>query len=693
MRIRTKLIAVFLATASVAFLSVLCVMVLSMRSDAVRNFEENSSQLLIRINDSITQFFISNMQVADYVSKNPLVMQAMGKVPTYVDTQKPTLVPRKDMTPEAQAVDMFLEGLLASHKEIDDIYIGFKDGTYLETPVNTWPAGHDPRKRPWYNPTITASAPVLVSNSYLTQQGVPVCAVNAKIRSASGELIGVLGLDIPLKGLVSKASGIKLGTTGYMMLIENTGLILADPKHPDVISKNIQSGVIPALKDLMRLNNSTIRATIDGSEKFVTVVNGYNNWKVVAVMDAAEVFAPTYTMLLNIFMVGSAAMLLLITMSLLLARNICHPINVVVEAANRIAGGDLKALPEHTNFSGEMGEMHRALQHMVSNLASSLSTAEAKSEEARQQTEKAKMALTAAEEAREAAENARRDGMLAAAERLESSTGVINKTSTELEDCVAQSEQGATRQAARIAETATAMEQMNSTVMEVARNAGTAADMTAQARTRAEEGAKLMDSMAQSMHKVEKDSLALKQDMGVLGQHAQSINQIMGVISDIADQTNLLALNAAIEAARAGDAGRGFAVVADEVRKLAEKTMASTTDVSNAIKAIQKSTEASIRQVDTAATNIAEATSLAGTAEQALTEIVGMVELAADQVRTIATAAEEQSASSEEINRSITEVSSIASNNAAIMKKAAEDVRILSRQANELDGLLSNMKQ
>lgn len=76
--------------------------------------------------------------------------------------------------------------------------------------------------------------------------------------------------------------------------------------------------------------------------------------------------------------------------------------------------------------------------------------------------------------------------------------------------------------------------------------------------------------------------------MDVLSGHAQAINEIMTVISDIADQTNLLALNAAIEAARAGDAGRGFAVVADEVRKLAEKTMVSTLEVGKAIHAIRK---------------------------------------------------------------------------------------------------------
>ena len=135
----------------------------------------------------------------------------------------------------------------------------------------------------------------------------------------------------------------------------------------------------------------------------------------------------------------------------------------------------------------------------------------------------------------------------------------------------------------------------------------------------------------------------------------------MGVISDIADQTNLLALNAAIEAARAGDAGRGFAVVADEVRKLAEKTAHATTEVRTAISGIQGGTNTAAAQMDAAADRVAAAVVLAQRSGEALSEIVDMVELAGDQVRSIATAAEQQSATSEEINRAVSSISVIAS--------------------------------
>ena len=167
----------------------------------------------------------------------------------------------------------------------------------------------------------------------------------------------------------------------------------------------------------------------------------------------------------------------------------------------------------------------------------------------------------------------------------------------------------------------------------------------------------------------------------------------MNVINDIADQTNLLALNAAIEAARAGDAGRGFAVVADEVRKLAEKTMGATKEVGDSIKAIQDLARTNVTGMDGAVNAIDGAARLSGSSGELLQQIVTMAHDAAGQVQAIATAAEEQSAASEQITRSVEEIDRIARENGTLVNATNTDLRNLADQAAELRRLIEGMKK
>ena len=355
--------------------------------------------------------------------------------------------------------------------------------------------------------------------------------------------------------------------------------------------------------------------------------------------------------------------------------------------ARSVAAGNLELKAE-----GRPVGVYNDILSMVDNLKKNIEAAHQESDRARAESERARVAMGQAETAGREAQ-AKTETMLKAADRLEEVVGIVSSASEELSAQVEQSERGAAEQAARMGEMATAMEEMNSTVLEVARNAGEASDASARTRQRAENGAQVVNRVVESIRKVQQQSMALKADMGTLGEHAQSISEIMGVISDIADQTNLLALNAAIEAARAGEAGRGFAVVADEVRKLAEKTMASTTDVGNAIKAIQQSADKNIRQVDAAVLDIETSTQLAVESGESLQEIVTMVDTSADQVRAIATASEQQSSTSEEINRAVSQVNNIAAETARAMQEAAHAVSDLAGQAQVLTRLIDEMKR
>jgi methyl-accepting chemotaxis protein len=263
----------------------------------------------------------------------------------------------------------------------------------------------------------------------------------------------------------------------------------------------------------------------------------------------------------------------------------------------------------------------------------------------------------------------------------------------QLRDQVTGASQGVGLQQMRTAEVATAIDQMNATILEVARNASSASQAASQTETTVSDGARIVGEVIQVMDQVNTKADQLKTEMGALGSQAEGIGRIMAVINDIADQTNLLALNAAIEAARAGSAGRGFAVVADEVRKLAEKTMQATSEVSQYIRAIQDSTRASIQSTDGTAQVIGQATELSRAANESLAAILRLIGATNDQIRAIATATEEQSAASEQIGRSTNEVNSIAEDTVRVMRDFETGVANLRSMAMELDQAMEQMQQ
>ncbi|WP_319779259.1 bacteriohemerythrin [Maridesulfovibrio sp.] len=272
--------------------------------------------------------------------------------------------------------------------------------------------------------------------------------------------------------------------------------------------------------------------------------------------------------------------------------------------------------------------------------------------------------------------------------------GISGKLFAGIEELSAQVNQvnsGMELQRDRITETATAMEEMNSTVLEVAQNAGLAASSSAQSKDNAVHGAQGVFEAIQSFEQIKETILNLKETMGTLGEQADNIGQIMTVITDIADQTNLLALNAAIEAARAGEAGRGFAVVADEVRKLAEKTMDATKGVGEAVSKIQDNARENIAAVESAAEDIVNSTEAAAKSGELMEAIVGIVDETNTQVESIAAASEEQSAASEEINMAISDVARVASETSEGMSASAHALNEIASVVEELDSIVQGI--
>ncbi|HML53241.1 MAG TPA: methyl-accepting chemotaxis protein [Solidesulfovibrio magneticus] len=246
---------------------------------------------------------------------------------------------------------------------------------------------------------------------------------------------------------------------------------------------------------------------------------------------------------------------------------------------------------------------------------------------------------------------------------------------------------GAVAQTKRVGEVVVSMGQVSASVEEVAVNAAKAARLAEDAQEKARDGAAVVSDSVAAIGTVQELSEALKESLGHLGGQAEAIGRIMGVISDIADQTNLLALNAAIEAARAGEAGRGFAVVADEVRKLAEKTMAATKEVGQAVERIQSGVGTSINGMDGAASAVRHAAGLVTLSGQALEGIVPLVEETSRQVERIALAAVEQSTANAAINDHIHEVDVVSRETASGVEGSKQASAALAAMARDLKEL------
>ena len=516
---------------------------------------------------------------------------------------------------------------------------------------------------------------------------------------------GVALVDMSLEKLDKLITSIEVYQSGYAGLLNDQGLVVAH-KDKTLEKKN--------LFEINRFNNPEgIRKAFSAGKPFVEEVDtkegrvfryyqpipirgSSQHWYLAVIAPMDEVLAQANSISRMTIALCVATLVVLLVVIFLLIRSSVKPINYLARTAEIIADGNLEQPIEDERFGGEVKMLSTSLKKMIASLVEGIKKAEALSASAQEESRKAQEAMTQAEAASKEAQ-AKTQTMLTAADKLEEVGNVVSSASSELSAQIEQSDRGAAESAQRLSEAATAMNEMNATVQEVAQNAGSASAASADTKEKAEAGAQVVEKAVRSIEQVHQMSLELKDDMTQLNEHAQDITRIMGVISDIADQTNLLALNAAIEAARAGEAGRGFAVVADEVRKLAEKTMASTNDVGNAIKAIQESTAKSMTGVDNAVERIGEATELASQSGAALQEIVATVEATGDQVNAIATASEEQSAASEEINQSINQsiiqVNDMSRQTAEAMAEAARAVSDLAAQAQGLTELIEAMKK
>jgi methyl-accepting chemotaxis protein len=354
--------------------------------------------------------------------------------------------------------------------------------------------------------------------------------------------------------------------------------------------------------------------------------------------------------LVMMLVIAGLAMVLGVLVAFLITRSITVPLSQAVEAAQRVAEGDLTV-----KLDPDKGERCETTQLLV-------------------------------------AIKGMCDRLHLVISQVTASTAQLASAAEEMSAITVEASEGVKRQQSETDLVATAMTEMTATVQEVARNTAQAADAAQRAAHESHTGqavvnqtVEAIDHLAGEVERVAGVIHTLKADSGNIG-------MVLDVIRNIAEQTNLLALNAAIEAARAGDQGRGFAVVADEVRTLASRTQKSTQEIQDMIQRLQGSAQQAVEAMHSSQTRAKESVAQAAKAGTSLSSITTAVATISDMNLQIASAAEEQSGVAEEMNRNIIAIRDVAEQTAKGATQTATASEEMSRLASELQMLVSQFK-
>ena len=343
-----------------------------------------------------------------------------------------------------------------------------------------------------------------------------------------------------------------------------------------------------------------------------------------------------------------ATVLLSALFAFIIVRSITGPIVPLISVARKIADGDLNVQIDYTS-SDEIGQLSDSFRFMTQNLRNIIG----------------QVASTSTQVA-------------AAANQLHSTAEHIAT--------------GAEEVAAQAGTVATAGEEMSATSGDIAQNCQMAAEGAQRALQTASEGAAVVERTVAVMGQIASKVMESANTVESLGARSDQIGAIIGTIEDIADQTNLLALNAAIEAARAGEQGRGFAVVADEVRALAERTTRATKEIGGMIKAIQNETKGAVAAMEQGVRQVETGTMEAAKSGHALQKILEQINDVAMQVNQIATAAEEQTATTSEISSNMMQITEVVQQTSQGAHESATAAAQLNGNAEELQRLVRQFK-
>lgn len=484
----------------------------------------------------------------------------------------------------------------------------------------------------------------LKGNTYFTDvyisafTNAPTITISLPVKNQAGAIVGVFAADISLKAIWEITDKIKIGSNGYIDIVDNKGTLIAHPDKEAVLKKESLAGRDYIDKAIAGSTGADVASSSRGDQTLLVYTPvGKINWGVIVYQPVSEIMSTITKTVMAILLAIVLAIIVAVWTAFYVTKGIANPIQQLIAIANQIADGDVSQRYD-AKMSGirEMNQLSAAFAAMAGSLRDII-----------------KKALTTSE------------SVSAASEELAASAAEVGKQSQEVTHTIVQVAGESTSQL-KLAEKS--LDIIGETVKSLADTTAAAhsvAKTSEQSEILAQKGTVQISQAVDNMNEIMQEVGTVSERIYQLGDKSRQIGQIVEVITGLAGQTNLLALNAAIEAARAGEQGRGFAVVAEEVRKLAEQSETAAKEITAIVLAIQKETEQAVEAIDKSSRGVSNGASTVEASGQAFRQICAAVDTMRNEIARIVNLAEKQQSGSVEMEQAVTTIVAAARENAA----------------------------